>query len=876
MILSSDRWRLLESLFYEAVELEPAARKALLDDRCRGDSDLRNEVESLLASANQSLELVEQSVHNAAQELAANVRTPVVVPGGRFSRYEVVRALGAGGMGEVYLVYDSQLRRNVALKLLAPELTRDERGVRRFEQEALAASALNHPNILTVYEFAEVEGTHYIASEFVEGETLRQFVTRGKSGVAEVTDIAIQIASALEAAHARGIVHRDIKPDNVIVRNDRIVKVLDFGIAKLNAAREGPGTGSNLFTILSTGRTRAVLGTVRYMSPEQARGQDVDGRSDLFSLGVLMYELLTGQAAFQGDTANEVIAEILKGEPAPLRSAAAEVPAQLEAIVLRAICKCREERYPSSSAMLTELKQFRRAYEFRRLRKYPDQGFSIPGSASSKILVGFLALVVGAALIAMPLWRRHPPTPQAVSTPRTLAVLPFRNLQPDPRTDFLGFSLADAVITKLGYVNALTVRPSSSIDQYRNKAVDAQKVAADLKVDTLLTGTFLKEGLDLRITTQLIDVKANKILWQDTIDQKYDRLLSLQDTVSQRILNGLEVNLSPAEERKLYSGHEVNPVAYEYFLRGVDLYSLNDFRAAITMLEKGTHLDPNYAPLWAHLGRAYTTSASLEFGGRKQYLKAQAAYEKALAIDPSSIEVRVYMGNLLTDTGHVEQAVPLLRDVLKDNPAHAEAHWELGYAYRFGGMLRESAAEAEKAREHSPSVKINSSAMNAYLYLGEFEKFLETLPSNDSVYNLFYHGFGEYYLGQQAEATHDFDRAYDMNPALLPADIGKALSYAITGHSARGTLLLHATEERILASGVSDAESLYKVAQAYAVLGEKASAIRMFHSTVEGGFFPSPYFERDPLVDNLRQEPRFKSLMGQARVRHEQFKARFF
>jgi len=357
----------------------------------------------------------------------------------------------------------------------------------------------------------------------------------------------------------------------VIVRNDGIVKVLDFGIAKLNATSEASGTGSLLLTVLSTGRTRAVPGTVRYMSPEQARGQDVDGRSDLLSLGVVIYELLTGQPAFQGESANDVIAEVLKGDPAPLRLAAG-VPAQLEAIVLRAMRKCREERYPSSAAMLRELKEFRRDYEFRRSRKHHGQRFSIRRSGSAKFLVGLLALMVGLALIATPEWRRHSTTPPAVSAPRTLAVLPFRNLQPDPRTDFLGFSLADAVITKLGYVKALTVRPSSSMDQYWNQRVDPQKVGADLKVGRLLTGTFLKEDNDLRITTQLIDVKANKILWQDTIDQKYDRLLTVQDTVSQQILNGLEVNLSPAEEQKLYSGLAVNPVAYEYYLRGVDLY----------------------------------------------------------------------------------------------------------------------------------------------------------------------------------------------------------------------------------------------------------------------------------------------------------------
>src|SRR5579862_6085327 len=263
MGLSSDRWPQLEALFYEASALEPALRKTFLDQHCGSDAVLRKEVESLLASADQPLDFLEKPIQAAAQQMISAPPGRALQPGARFARYEIISVAGAGGMGEVYLARDTQLKRNVALKLLATALTRDERGLRRFEQEARAASALNHPNILTVYEFGQIEGTYYIASEYVEGETLRERIKRAKLQVAEVTDLAIQMASALAAAHARGIVHRDIKPDNIIVRNDGLVKLLDFGIAKLNAGLGGlAGGGGLLSTALSTSRPGAVFGTI--------------------------------------------------------------------------------------------------------------------------------------------------------------------------------------------------------------------------------------------------------------------------------------------------------------------------------------------------------------------------------------------------------------------------------------------------------------------------------------------------------------------------------------------------------------------------------------------------------------------------------------
>jgi tetratricopeptide (TPR) repeat protein len=294
------------------------------------------------------------------------------------------------------------------------------------------------------------------------------------------------------------------------------------------------------------------------------------------------------------------------------------------------------------------------------------------------------------------------------------------------------------------------------------------------------------------------------------------------------------------------------------------------------MLQRSTEIAPNYAPAWAHLGRAYTTNASLQFGGREDYVKAQAAYEKAIALNPALVEPRVYMANLLTDTGRVEQAVPLLRSALRDSPNNAEAHWELGYAYRFAGMLEESVVECEKARQNNPQVKLNSSAMNSYLYLGQYDKCLQSLPVNDSVYIIFYRGFGEYYLNNRDQAAADFDRAFARDSSLLPAMVGKALSYSIKHDNANGLKLLQQTEDKIEERGVSDPEGIYKVAQAYAVLGDKTSALHMLRHSIGGGFFCYPYFERDPLLQSLRAESEFQSLMNQARQRHEQFKTAFF
>lgn len=498
-------------------------------------------------------------------------------------------------------------------------------------------------------------------------------------------------------------------------------------------------------------------------------------------------------------------------------------------------------------------------------------------SNRARLAVGLAALSCALALAGYSIYVRPPASQEAAPARRSLAILPFQNLRKDADSDFLGFSLADAVITKLDYVSALTVRPSYAIERYRNQGIEMRKVAAELNVDTLLTGAYLRDGEDLRITSQLVDVKTERILWKGTFDVKYDRLLTVQDQVAQQIIKGLELNLPPSEVERLKPEKPIEPLAYEYYLRGVDLYARNDFPMAIKLLEKSAEIDPKYALTWAQLGTAYTADASFQFGGREYYDRAQTAYEKALSLQPSQIEARVYMANLFTDTGRVEQAVPLLREAIKTNPNHAEVHWELGYAYRFAGMLGESVSECERARQLDPGVKRNSSALNGYLYLGEYDKFLQSLPQdNDVAFNLFYRGLGEYYRQDRELAAKDWDRAFELDPSFFQARVGKAFSDSIHDQKAKGMAILRETEDKIRRRGTGDPEAIYKVAQAYAALGDKTASLRMLRQSIEKGFFCHPYFTSDPLLDSLRNDPELGRLLEMAKGRHESFKKAFF
>jgi DNA-binding winged helix-turn-helix (wHTH) protein/TolB-like protein len=505
---------------------------------------------------------------------------------------------------------------------------------------------------------------------------------------------------------------------------------------------------------------------------------------------------------------------------------------------------------------------------------------SVPPQSSRKIfgiiiliiVLGFLLMIHG-RWIATQIGAIHSPG----KTPRRMAVLPLINLRPDSENEYLSFSLADAITSGLGNIRDLSVQASSSVHKYSNRSPDPQEVARELKVDMILTGTYLKEAENLRITTQMVDGKTGNILWQEKFDLKYHSLLKLQEQVAMHVVSQMGISMATGDLS--FDRHETssNPLAYEYFLRGIDHYAAARLPLAIDFFDKAVTIDPAFTRAWDYLGSSYALSASTRFGGRAYYDKAQKAYEQAIALQPDRPRTMALQADLFIETNRVEQAVILLRDLIKKYPTYPMAYWELSYAYRYAGMLEESVATSNRMLEVDPDYNLQNAVMSSFLYKGEYSKFKETIPAHtDSAYLIFYRGFGAYHEGDTAKAIADFERAYSMDPSLMQAQIGKALIHALVGHRDEGIALMQAAERLSEKSGVSDAEGIYKIAQAYAVLNDQVAALRILRRSVEGGFFCYPYISRDPLLKTLHNDPQFDKLLGQARQRHEEFRRKFF
>ncbi len=455
--------------------------------------------------------------------------------------------------------------------------------------------------------------------------------------------------------------------------------------------------------------------------------------------------------------------------------------------------------------------------------------------------------------------------------PRAVAVLPLRNLKPDPETDFLSLALTDAIINRLGYASQLSVRPASSVVKYRNTEMDPLQVARELNVQTVLTGSYVKEGDNIRVMTELISADGSRSPSRENIELKYEKLLSVQDRVAESVIHSMGFTFLPQEVERLRRGLPTNPVAYEYYLRGNDLALKSNYKGAAGLLEKSVALEPGNAMAWAGLGNDDLGYARLQGGGRDREEKGWQAFQKAAALDPGNPAIVSLMALQLMEGGKVDEAVPLLRQALQRNPNASLVHWYLSEAYRYGGMLEESIREGELARQVNPGVE-PSTFQNAYLYLGQYQEFLRSLPAAESARTSFYRGLANYYLKDTSRAAAEFDHAFALNPTLLHAQIGKALAFGIAGERAKGIALVR----RIEASENHDGEMVYKMSQAYAQLGDKKSSLRLLHRSIDLNFFPYSYFVQDPLLEPIRTEPGYAAVMELGRQRQQAFRQRFF
>ena len=483
------------------------------------------------------------------------------------------------------------------------------------------------------------------------------------------------------------------------------------------------------------------------------------------------------------------------------------------------------------------------------------------------VAVSFICLA--AAYLFVERGRKPVPQPNA---PRTLAILPFRDLKPEGDSQFLSYSLADAIIHRLGYFNEIVVRPSSYVAKYRGGEADPRAVAQELHVEAVLTGNYIRENNRLRVSAELIDVHRAEVLWRDTLEVPYGQLLTVQDRVAENVVRGLRVQMLPQLASRLKETAPRNALAYEYFLRGRDFGTPNDYRFSIQMLEKSVELDPNYAPAWMELGSAYVAYASWQGGEAAFTEKGRAAFSKALELDPQLPDAHVLMAVQMMEHGELEKGLLTLREELRIDPNEPMAHWWLTEAYLYGGMLEESIAEGERALNLDPLIN-GGSTFNSYLHAGDYEKFLSTLPVGESARTSFYRGLCFFYMQNNSRAATEFESAYSLDPSLLHAKYGRAFLYAIRNQPAEGRRYLKELER---ANPTADGEMLYKMAQAYATLGDTASALRLLRATIDHGFYCHACFIRDPLMTSLHGERQYVDLLDLAYDRHERFKHQYF
>jgi len=864
--MTPERYQQIGEIYHSALELGPTQRVAFLAQACAGDEELLREVESLIASGEQAGEFIQAPALEVAAELLTTDQCDLL-PGKSLGPYTILEILGSGGMGEVYLAQDSRLGRRVALKLLPDHFVTNEERLRRFRQEARAASALNHPNIITIHEIGEAETTHYIVTEFIEGETLRALLSRNRIELVRALDIATQTASALAAAHVAGIVHRDIKPENIMLRLDGYVKILDFGIAKLMPEGPAPAMGKSFET--SPG---LIVGTAHYMSPEQAQGLKVDERTDIWSLGVVLYEMLTGQLPFKGKTPSHTVVSIVE-QPAPPLVRGPEVPVELERILMKALNKNPEKRYQTIKEMLVELRMLQRDLDSGvRANTTQESAKAHTSSVQSFLrvvkphwLTAMVALSVLLVTIAVIAYF----TRSNKKSINSLAILPFVNATSDPNTEHLSEGITESLINNLSQVPTLRVMARSTVFSFNGKNVDSRKVGSDLGVDAVVTGRVTQLADTLVIQVDLVDVSSGAQIWGERFNRKLTDVVTMQEEISREISEKLHLRMTDEERSRVSKRHTINAEAYQSYLKG--RYHWNKrtqegLRKSIEYFTEALDKDPAYAQAYAGMADSYNTLARFNFlRPQEAYPKARAAATKALEIDETLAEAHSSLAVVKMDyEWDLPGAEREFKRAIELNPSYASAHQWYGLLLMSRGQTEEALAETKHAQQLDPlSLIVDMGLGGLYIYARRFD-----------------------------EAIAHFEKIRDLHPEAFQPDSNLSYVYEIKGMKdeavasyLKSRTLAGDTPERIAALKTAYALSGWKgylqrrvdemkeharlkryispfsVALLYAQMGEKNQALAWLEKTYEERNYRLLFIKVDARLDSLRSEPRFLDLV---------------
>lgn len=894
--MKNERWQQVERLYHSALTKQASERSAFLVEICAGDEELRREVESLLAYEDRAETFIESPALDVAARMMAGEHSRTVRVGESFNQYRIVSQLGAGGMGEVYLAEDSRLRRRVALKFLPVALIKDKRHLHRFEVEARAIAALSHPNVCTIHEVIQTEdGRHCIVMENVEGMALRERMTNGHMTLNEVLDIAIQIASALSSAHGAGIVHRDIKPENVMVRSDGYVKVLDFGLAKL-ADKTSVLANSDVETRAIELKTTPgmVMGTVAYMSPEQARGLPVDARTDVWSLAVVLYEMVAGRHPFSGQTQTDLIVSIVEREPDSLSDARPNARS-LQPIIMKALAKEPNQRYQTAEEILSELKSVKRKLEIGiDLERYKasnstHSGFpllNLNATRKRMIVLAALATIAGIVLLSAVWFGRRLRTATPASTAiKSVAVLPMVNISGDQSQDYFAEGMTETLIAGLAKVHALRVTSRTSVMQFKASQKPLKQIARELNVDAIVEGSVQRVADKIIVAVSLIDASTEEHLWTGNYNRDLRDVLTVQNEVATAITQAIQITLTPQEQSRLGRARPINPAAYDDFLRG--RYYLNrqtkaDNDSAIQSLNRAVTSDPQFAAGWAELAQAYVWKLFLFAPDEKDLQeKAFVAVEKALALDPDLPEAYLARGRLLwTPANHFphDRAIQEYRRALALNPSLDEARNQLALVLGHVGLLDEALAELNKALTTNPSNNLARFRVGeVLLFQGKHEEALAALRNIPPEVNPSLVGhqivFALISLGRKEEAAatlEKFLKDYPADNRGLFTSL-QAILAASAGRYREAEEKIQLAIERGKGFGHFH-HTAYHIACAYAIMNRQGEAIKWLESVSTDGFPCYILFARDHNLDNLRQDARFQALLAKLKQQWEEYK----